>query len=198
MKRVVINIVILLMLGAIVNIAVAWGCAIRWIDGPYGEVRFGSTYDETTRNLWVVDGKHWIGTSEFSVVGFNDLEDPYKYELTAEEAAPFWLNWESVEDFSDSNESYTANVISHGLPFRSLLIINDNKSSESESVLMTGIEATIPDWLKGPEPELGFRSDITYLPLKPTPADRYAGAANSWRSNGGERISDVGAILSSA
>ena len=169
MMRISINIVILLLLGAILNVAVAWGCAIRWVYDPFGEIRFGSTYDESTKIVWKVDGKHWIGTSEISIDGwYYELEDYVEDELTVEEATPFWLDWERPEDISDSRELYNADIIAHGLPFRSLLVFDDNESNDSDSVFKKGIEATFPDWIRGSEPEFGFRLDTTHLPLKPT------------------------------
>lgn len=163
MIRLFINIFILLLLGTIVNVAVAWGCAIRWEGGNSGEIRYGSTVDETMDILWVIHGKLWLGTSSFSVQGHPGYPAEITKKMTAEQAAPYWLNWKQLEVTDNPNLINPSDVIAHGLPVRSLLRLDDSRLDESESVFKTGIVKTFPDWMRGPESTFSE----THLPIKP-------------------------------
>ncbi len=96
MKRRLLIIGIFLLLGAVVNVAVAWGCAV-WIRAPYGATP-GTLYEETRRNpaggwdIWYLQESRRPGAAfywSFYELGV-ELQQPANSDPMPSEIAPAW------------------------------------------------------------------------------------------------------------
>ena len=166
MKRWVIIITICIILGTIINVAVAWWFAI-WgvkISNPAVSYLNGVSYYDY--GVWHVDTSIRLGIT-FSI---SDIDGrrviKYERELSAEDALPYWAGLlEPGPDKSNRYSPYLHSALAHGWPFRSMMIIAGPRF-DSEDIFLRGLPWDAPNWLRGRPTIPASQTGLVYLPLK--------------------------------
>ena len=92
-KRTLLMVLLLLTGGAIINVAVAWGCVL-WIEGPSGKETLENSWPETAPTTWEEDARtyirfNWASTKKTSYGGLRTGEAAMAVMYVHESGAPF-------------------------------------------------------------------------------------------------------------
>lgn len=166
MKRWVIIITICILIGAIINVAIAWWFAIRFDRfAPYSNSKIGISNFDYGYGQWSVSTHYWLGSTRTSTA-VDSIEGSSRNNFPVEKALPYWAESIRPEQYQIgmlSNKSLKA--IAQGWPFRAMMIIA-GPGFDSEDKLLRGIPWDAPTWLRGRPIAPPSQVGPIYLPLK--------------------------------
>lgn len=167
MKRWVSIITICILIGAIINVAVAWWFAIPKHGGSnsttsylWGISSLGSGY-----RVWRVDTSIRVGVT-FSISEIYAFTPHGERELSLEEALPYWADL--LRPDPDTNDRYPLGLnvaLANGWPFRSAMIIA-GPDFNPDDIFLRGLPWDAPDWIRGKLKIPASQTSPVYLPLK--------------------------------
>ncbi len=169
MKRWAIIITICILLGAIINVALAWWFAIRLDEfAPPSSSKIGLSYDGPGYTQWNTSTVDWTGSSlaysqSFDSRNFTAISGN---ELSSDEVLPYWA--EMVRPDPDTTEPYPFNwehAVAHGWPMRSILRSWEDKDNH-ETNYSYCITWKAPSWIRGNQTNPTAIKQPVYLPLK--------------------------------
>ena len=171
MKRWVILITICMLIGAIINVAVAWWFAIRqdWFNSKTNYT-YGLSYDGPGYTMWFVDTRILVGSTSSDSFSIDEYIEVEKRELTSEETLPYWA--ELIRPDPNASMPFpfpSKTAIAHGWPLRSMMRLSyllDLDKIDLYDTELYSLNWSAPDWLRG-ERRFDISPDrSTYLPLK--------------------------------
>ncbi len=146
MKRRLLTIAIFLLLGAVVNVVVAWGCILILLPGLHDEYERMLMGEQAAR---LVEWPFTDGPTPDQCIAFEERRTGWSEKT---------VDWGPVDD--DPGILVSVSVLSAGWPAYSLLgrFLWELDTGRHEYALM------VPDWAR---PSTGRRRLVEYLPLRP-------------------------------
>ncbi len=168
MKRWVIIITSCILVGAIINVAVAWWFTIWGDEGANSDsiTQYGRSYGKPESGEWYVETIIGSGfTFSLSAINVRSTERDER-ELTAEEVLTYyWVD--SLRLDPDTISMYSQGMycgLAHGWPFRSMMIIA-GPGFDDKDIFLRGLPWSAPSWPVDRSTSPGLTSYPIYLPL---------------------------------
>jgi len=172
MKRWVNTITICILIGAIINVAIAWWFAIRMhASGALNSdpvIQSGVSFVGSESAEWNVVTQSSLGTTHSVSFIANRSAEFGERVLTAEEALPYyWAEYLRLDPDTISmySQALYEDALACGWPFRAMMMIAGPRF-DPEDKFLRGILWDAPTWIRGRPIAPPSQSLPIYLPLK--------------------------------
>lgn len=156
--------------GAIVTVAVAWGCAVRDI-GRARALHLGRSLDVAGVAEWNVNTVVGLGSTHVLSQAFgsrlSDPEGASAYVMSAPDALPWWCPWLRPDRPLGETEWMSGSALAHGLPVRSMVVAHDDVRPDHARGARPWRVHDIPDWARGRTGRGATPTGPVELPLQP-------------------------------
>ncbi|MBX3373912.1 MAG: hypothetical protein KF817_08755 [Phycisphaeraceae bacterium] len=156
--------------GALLTVAVSWGCAVREI-GRARALHAGRSFDVAGVAEWNVNTVVGLGSTHVLSQAFGSrISDPAEESpcvMSAPDALPWWSPWLHPDTPLGEAGWMSRSALAHGLPVRAMVVVHDEVNTAHARGARPWRVHGIPPWVRGRTGRGAWPTGPVELPLQP-------------------------------